>query len=196
MAGRTRTLALLLAVLLLAAPGRRAEAGALDAFSRLRPLDDRARALLRDALSASFTVQQLAERVEASDIVAYVRVAILGGELGGATVLQTATRDTRYLVVTIDPRGIPVDLMSRLGHELRHVVEIADAREVRDVEAMRGLFRRIGWRSGGNDRWETREAVTVGQQVSRECWERPTLQRIMARAERGNTAGDDKARPR
>jgi hypothetical protein len=86
------------------------------------------------------------------------------------------------VVVTVDPRAIPVDLISRLGHELRHVVEIVDAPDVRDVDGLRELFKRIGWRSGGSDFWETKDAVAAGRQVVREYWDRPTRMGNLVRA--------------
>lgn len=182
MTGRVSTPALILGLLLIGVTSTRAAVPTPNAFSHLRPLDDRAKFLLKEGLDASFTVQQLARHLEQSDVVVYLRVAILNPDLAGTTTLQAVTAETRYVVVTVDPHAIPLDLVSRLGHELRHAVEIADAPEVRSVDAMRQLFKRIGWRSGGTDRWETKEALATGRDVMREYWERPLRLGDLARA--------------
>lgn len=152
-------------------------------FSRVRCLDTRATGVLRDALSRSATVRRLAERLEESDLVVYVRTASLGSDLAAVTRFLSATPQNRFLVVTINPNCAPVDLLPRLGHELRHAVEIAEARDVRDDGALRELFRRIGWRAGGADRWETSEAIAAGHRVALEMWERPTKAGDLARAD-------------
>ena len=77
------------------------------------------------------------------------------------------------MLVTVDPFRSPTDLVGALGHELQHVSEIADAPDVKDEGGMRELFKRIGWRRGRDDRWETREAIEMGRQAAREAADRP-----------------------
>jgi hypothetical protein len=143
-------------------------------FTRIRCLEQRDRRLFEEAVVQSPTVRRLAERIEHSDLVVFVRVAVLGGEMVGTTQMMAAPRGARYLRVTLDGRAAPVDMVARLGHEFQHVAEIADAPDVKDDDGMRALFKRIGWRSGWGDRWETQDAIETGRRVAREVVDRPT----------------------
>jgi hypothetical protein len=144
-------------------------AGSSNEFSRVRCLDKRAQGVLDDAARRSVTVRGMLQRIEGSDLVVYLRISMLDNNLAGGTNLMTATAHARYIMVTLDPRCIPTELVPRLGHELQHVVEIASVPSVRDVRGMRALFEKIGWHSGQFDKWETRSAVEVGRRVAREA---------------------------
>lgn len=172
-------------VLLACVLAERLDAAPRAEYSRLRCLDEISKGVLKLAAERSATVRRLAERIEESDLVVYIRSAAVEGNLAGTTTLLSTTSRSRFLVVTIDPRCPPLDRLPRLAHELRHAVEMADAREVRDEAGMRALFQRIGWRSGHLDRWETREAVETGRRVANEIWKRPTPEGILAQRRDG-----------
>jgi hypothetical protein len=139
--------------------------------SRLRGLAVIERRLLRDALSESATVRELTGRVERSDLIVFVHIGMLETGLTGTTQLVSCAGGVRYILVTLDPRATPTERVANLGHELRHVVEIADAPDVKTAEQMKRLFQHIGWRSGRDNRWETSNAIEAGRQVLREVSE-------------------------
>jgi|WetSurMetagenome_2_1015567.scaffolds.fasta_scaffold522801_1 hypothetical protein len=139
--------------------------------ARVRWMDARARQLLQEGARRSATVSGMLDRIEGSDLIVYVEVR-MGTDSISTTRLLVAPPGTRFVLVTIRI-GPGFDLIPRLGHELQHVVEIAAARDVRDDEGMRALFKRIGWRSRQPDAWETEAAIDAGRRVDREIRRRP-----------------------
>jgi hypothetical protein len=133
--------------------------------SRIRPLGRGEQRLMRDAVSQSATVRRLAERIEDSDLIVMLRFGLLSLGKAGTTELLSVVPGTRYVLVTLDPRAVDHDRVARLGHELTHVVELADAPGVTNAETMRTLFRRIGWPSSGRDNWETAAALETARRV-------------------------------
>jgi hypothetical protein len=133
--------------------------------SRIRPLGAGEKRLVRSAMDQSATVRELVARIERSDLIVMLRFGMLSSQKAGTTELLSVVPGTRFLLVTLDPRAIERDRLARLGHELRHVVELADATEVRNATTMRELFERIGWPSSGPDNWETAQAVEAGRLV-------------------------------
>lgn len=158
---------------LAAAPVTEAASSPTPASGRLRCLDKRAGNVLREALRYSPTVRGLAARIEDSDLIVLLQIVMLPGNMVGATKLMTSVPGARYVSVTLDPRGLPQDMLGRLGHELRHVVEIADAPDVADEAGMQALFKRIGWKAGRANTYETEAAIETGRRVASEAWERP-----------------------
>lgn len=134
---------------------------------RVRPLGSHERLLLQRGLRDSPTIRQLVGRLEASDLIVFITLGAVPPGTGATTTMVAVAGTIRYLMVTLDPMDSEVQLLSRLGHELRHAVEIADASDVRSADGMRALLTRIGWRSGP-DRWETSNAVDAARRVERE----------------------------
>jgi hypothetical protein len=128
----------------------------------------RACEVLQDGLRRSETIRRLVSRVERSDLIVWVTLSPLPPGRTGATRLLTASAGYRFLLVTLDPQGSPFLLAARLGHELQHVTEIADAAEVHDSNGMSALYRKIGWPASGSNTWETEAALELGQRVFRE----------------------------
>jgi hypothetical protein len=159
-------------------------AGASDDFrqGRLRALSKEANALLREGLRLSPTFAGMVNRIERSDLIVYVQFGSLRPGVEGATQLVGSSAGTRYVLVTIRPMATVIDLLGRLGHELQHVTEIAEARDVHDDAGMSVLFRRIGW-SAGSGRWETDAAILHGRRVLREAfaWRRNVSELTQAR---------------
>ena len=73
----------------------------------------------------------------------------------------------RYVRIQLALRGAPEDSIAILGHELRHAVEVADAVEVSDTDALERLYQRIGIR-GGPQVYDTTAAQETGRIVRRE----------------------------
>ncbi len=147
---------------------------------RLRFLDLPATRLTADAIRRSPTIRSLAERIEASDLLVYVRLQFERESRSGSTRLIASSAGTRFVLVTVNPLACRDDLIARLGHELQHVVEIAAAPDVQDDDGMRTLFGRIGYHSTP-DSWETEAAITTARRVYQEMWTRPAKPATLAR---------------
>jgi hypothetical protein len=147
---------------------------------RLRFLDLPATRLTADAIQRSPTIRSFAERIEASDLLVYVRLQFERQGRSGSTRLIASSAGTRFVLVTVNPIARRDDLVARLGHELQHVLEIAAAPDVQDDGGMRALFGRIGYRSAP-DGWETDAAITTAHRVYQEMWTRPAVPTTLAR---------------
>lgn len=139
---------------------------------RVRPLQKSAERVLQDALHRSPTIVEQLERIERSDVIVYVNVTPFVPRHRAHTTLISSTKACRYLLISLDSFLGPHDLVSMLGHELQHVVEIAQATEVRDQLGLRLLFQRIGDDAGAVDNFETEAARTVGANVRDELRDR------------------------
>ena len=104
-------------------------------------------------------------------IVYLARVTLPAGIVGRTRLIGAGDR-WRFLSVEVDERVPALDLLTTIGHELQHALEIADAGDVIDLPSLEALYRRIGVDSGGEDskthRYETREAQDTGRRVRAE----------------------------
>lgn len=135
---------------------------------RVRPLSDRGERLLQAATELSPTIADLLDRIEQSDIIVQVEVKFAFDVPFAVTRLVTATPHARYVRVTINPRQTPLRRLELLGHELQHVVEIAEDPTVRTQEHMHQYFSRIGRRHSASRGFETEAAIDAEWQVRRE----------------------------
>lgn len=158
----------LLAVTFLAADLLEAPVSADQArsFARLRPLDALAGDLLSEALDRSPTVRSLVRTLEESDLVVQIQVRGLD-TFRGHLQFMSGSPDCRWVRVTVSLPSPKPDLLATLGHELQHAVEIAREPDVRDVESVAALFRRIGFRRDG-PQFETRAALEIEERVKHE----------------------------
>ena len=123
---------------------------------RIRPVDDFAAELLAEGVARSSTFRHLVSAVEAADVIVYVRVWRPSDALRPRDTCVRfigASGGFRFLHVSLNhdnrlPRNA---LISRLGHELRHVLEVVEAPDVRNPQAMSRLYERIGFRVGNID---------------------------------------------
>jgi hypothetical protein len=135
---------------------------------RVRCIDSEAKSLLASLVEESPTARQLVDQIENSDLIVFVKMTEEVPRYTANTRLLTAVTDARLVLVSINPFGTTLDLMTLLGHELRHVAEIAEARDVRTADDMRKMYRRIGWRASAPDGYETVAARETGRQVRQE----------------------------
>ena len=143
---------------LLAAPERRVRA--------LRP--DLAR-LMALGVTRSPTFAQLVADLEGRDVIVHVvPTQNLPQRTPGQTLLVPGAKAFRFLRVQIRPEGRDEDLIAVIAHELQHAVEIAAAPDVRNTEALRTHYRRIGFSDGSDREFDTHAAQTVGTVVRRE----------------------------
>lgn len=130
-------------LLILTITTRAAAADPLTTWAHVRADDPLVDALLaRGALSPTFA--SLRDRIEHSDVIVMIERQPCSGRGHGGTQFLTEAGGYRYLRVTlrISRAGDPEAAL--LGHELRHVVELIDANEVRDEAGYRSLYQRIG----------------------------------------------------
>jgi hypothetical protein len=129
-----------------------------------------------DGSRTSPTFRRLVQGVMSSDVVVYL-VYDLAPRPGIAARLSflSAASGWRYVRVTIDPKVRGCQRLAILGHELQHVVEIADATSVVDARSLATWYRRIGFWSGDDheDRLDTLAAMQAGWQVQREAARSP-----------------------
>jgi hypothetical protein len=123
---------------------------------------------LAAGIRASPTFRALVERIEASDLLVYLTFdRTPAASTAGHIAWMTAAGGRRYLRLALNPRFEGWQRMAILGHELRHAVEIADARSVIDQRSLVSLYRRIGFSSGERS-FESAAAIAAGQQVHQE----------------------------
>ncbi|MGE0865408.1 MAG: hypothetical protein AB7P34_16050 [Vicinamibacterales bacterium] len=141
-----------------------------DPDSRVRSSHPRLSRLLAEGQRRSSTFRDLVDRLHDSDLIVHVEAAPQGYPIDGGLQFVGATPLRRYLRITVRTSLHNCDLMGLLGHELRHAVEVADRRDVRDQSAFRALYQRIGEPGHlvGNETYDTRAAVEAGLRVALE----------------------------
>lgn len=158
--------ALLTAALVAPAP----EGGGLltSPSRRVRSTDGRLTKLLEVGLRRSPTFAQLVESINATDVIVYIEATHdLPHTLAGRLVLLPIARNQRYVRIQVRGDLPSMDLISLIGHELRHALEIAEHPSVRDESAMLTLYQRIGHSTGGHS-FDTLAALSAGRQVRSE----------------------------
>jgi hypothetical protein len=108
-------------------------------------------------------------------VIVYLSRAVVPPGLAGRTRLMGTGGSWRFLSVEIDDRGGPLDLLTSIGHELQHVLEIVEAADVVDDASLSALYRRIGIETSGlsdanrsSSAFETRDAIETGRRVRSE----------------------------
>jgi hypothetical protein len=140
--------------------------------ARVRGLDPSARTILRRAIEASPTIVRMLGDLESSDLVVGIETAHLPRFLNGEVRVVAATPSVRYLRVRLNvPRGDD-DLVAVLGHELRHALEIAGMKDVRDASTLVDAYRRVGAKGRGDGYYETEAALETGRTVAKDLGER------------------------
>jgi mono/diheme cytochrome c family protein len=150
-------------------PAEEADPSALRG-SRVRPLDGSAKSLVAEGIRRSYTVATLIDVVEHSDVIVYVQVAAppQGWSTSQTRLIGSGPGRWRYASVLIDVRLRSVERLEMLGHELQHVAEIAEARDVTDAGGLERLYERIGYSNVKAHAFETRRAILVQLQVGQE----------------------------
>ena len=169
---RPGTLAFTLLALLLATPSLSKAAESISDSPRrpIRSTDRRLRMLLDQGLRISPTLRALVARLQASDVVVYLRCDGIAGPDGRLTFVASAG-GYRYVVVRMAhfPRAQQIAIMA---HELRHAVEIADTPAIVDGPSLVREYQRIGYLNQTSPlpgvAFDTAAAVDAGKQVLKE----------------------------
>ena len=126
----------------------------------LRPASAEMRWIIDDTAARSATVRALIARLNNTDTIVYVERTPSPQIPVARTKLVTTVPGARFLRIGLSTAIGFADLGPMLAHELQHAVEIAERDDVRDDDAVRDLYRRIGQARGG-DRFETEAARDV-----------------------------------
>jgi len=139
------------------------------------------RPLVEQAAERSPSIRELIDRIEASDLIVYVRMRQFAqSDLNGRVALLSAMpAGQRFLVIELACGRADVVTLSTLGHELYHAVEIADEPSIVDAGGLAAFYARVGSRTGdvqGHLTFESRGAEQMGVRVRRELFTTPTRQ--------------------
>ena len=173
------TLPALVAALALLAPplvaGEDSVPGARPSSPRVRPNDGRSATVLLRGIERSSTLRLLVDRLESRDLIVYIEMqSALKQQLAGRLTWLTAAGGTRYVRISLNPTLGPESLVSTLGHELQHALEVAMAPDIVDEASLEAYYRRngINMRSHTSG-WDTLAARETGDIVRREIADRP-----------------------
>ena len=135
----------------------------------VRAVDSRVAAALAEGLRRSPTFAGLIAAINSSDVMVYIEsVHGMPESIAGRMQLTTKGNRFRYVRIQVSKRLFPDELISVIGHELQHAVELAQHPDVQSEAALIDLYRRIGAGSSSMLRFDTEAAVRIGAQVLRE----------------------------
>lgn len=129
----------------------------------VRALDPRVREWISLGSTHSRTFNELLNHLTKSDLIVYVEIVhSIPAGAAGQTSFVTSTDTARYLRIELAGGGSLFEMVSLLGHELQHAVEIADAPRVRDSRGMATMYLRAGDTS---TRYDSAAARLTGERV-------------------------------
>ena len=142
----------------------------VHAAPRIRFTDSLVAEAMARGLAHSPTFRWVVRRLNASDLVVYIERRPVTGRASGITQFVGGTSQTRYLRIVLDANASDHGMVGRLGHELRHALEFADAPWVVDQHTYSVLYRVIGTASCPAPRWclDTPAALSAGRRVFEE----------------------------
>jgi hypothetical protein len=155
------------AAVILRAANTAADPMSPDPYRKVRFLDPGLQVAAAHGTRRSPTFARLMRALEGSDLI--VQVQSDRRPSGGARLLLgPATPSDRFIRIQVDPSLGRDKLIAQIGHELFHAVEVAAAPEVRSEPALAALYRKIGYRLAGGERFDTYEAHLVESIIKRE----------------------------
>jgi len=143
-----------------------------DAPPHLRP-DPALRPFVDESARRSPSIRALIDRLEATDVIVYVRMRVfnelsLEGHVG---ILTTAAGGQRYLMIELACGRPGVMTMATFGHELFHALEIAQQPSIVDAQTLAAFYKHHGIETGGiagRLTFEPEGAEQAGRQARRE----------------------------
>ena len=143
-------------------------AAALSPDSRVRAVDPAARRVLEAAVACSPTVARMVVALQSGDLVIGIETRPMPKKLLGEIRIVAATDRVRYARIGLRvPAGFP-ELVSVLGHELHHAMELAAAPGVRDLASQRAHYLAAGYAKLQGGYFETEGALEAGRRVASE----------------------------
>lgn len=136
---------------------------------RVRTTDARIQSLLVQGARHSRTFASLIAALNRTDVIVYIEpVSNLPATLAGRLMLLPEAAGQRYLRIQVGSLASSRDLISTIGHELQHALEIAEARGVRDQRALVRLYEQIGRAGSAAHSYDTAAAQRAGRRVRTE----------------------------
>lgn len=150
--------------------------------ARVRPMQPLVERLVAAGMGRSAAFRQLVRQIEASDVIVYIeaRRDLRAGVGASMRFLATSATD-RFVKIHLDANHNPHVLVALLGHELQHVVEVAQNRSIRSADDVRAFYRESGIRTGP-DSFDSEAARQMGYLVREELLGRPASDLRMASA--------------
>jgi hypothetical protein len=140
----------------------------------VRTTEHKVTSLIDLGLAESPTFRQLVDQLNASDVIVYVALKQTGDDLGAYLAHDIVVAGgRRYLHVAIDTFGTDRHIVARLGHELQHALEVAQAPDVRDAAGLKRLFTGLDIREYCRGCLETAAALRVQAAIDSELARRP-----------------------
>jgi hypothetical protein len=136
----------------------------VEAWPRVRSSHPYIRAMIDEAMSRSPTFSRLVGAIEATDGILYVEQGDCHHSVRACLIpAATLASDFRILRVLVDSRKPDWEVMSSIGHELQHALEVLSDRGLTTAEAIYLFYSRQHATIG--DTFETGEAVRAGDAV-------------------------------
>jgi hypothetical protein len=140
---------------------------------RIRPADSETRELVRIGRELSPSLARLLSRVEASDVVVYLKCAWLSSRVDGQLTFLSSVAGLRYVLVEIACDRGEIRRLATLGHELQHAIEIAHAPAIVDEASLGRAYAEFGVQrdrtsTSTRQAFDTPAAVAMGEQVWKE----------------------------
>jgi hypothetical protein len=130
--------------------------------------------LLTRGVECSPTVRHLVATLDASDVIVHVEPKQRRPSLSGYLSHNIVTvAGIRYLRIYVEMQNAERQLISLIGHELQHAVEVAQAGDARTSTDLQRVFDRLGvaWGCDAGGCYETRAARDVERAIRRELHE-------------------------
>jgi hypothetical protein len=137
---------------------------------RVRAADSRVATALKEGLQRSASFRAIIDRVNTLDVIVYAETQpLLRGRLSGTMTWVTATKQFRYVRVSLNPDLNTMQMTASLAHELQHVVEVGEAKSIVDTKTLTDYYRLAGIENHvRSDEWDTEAAQRTGDIVRRE----------------------------
>jgi hypothetical protein len=140
-------------------------------LARVRSHSLRVSALIREGVARSTTLRHLVETIDATDGLVYVEEGRCGhGVRACLSMNVTLAGPHRMLFILVEAHAPDGDLIGSIGHELKHAVEVLEARQVRSQSAMYFFYTQKGWTNESS--FETQAAIDAGNAVRAEVRKR------------------------
>jgi hypothetical protein len=138
--------------------------GAAQNATHVRSVDPVIGGLITRGIERSATFRELVATIDASDSYVYVKRGDCGAGVHSCFIAVTDAGSARFLWVKVNSRKMDDSLVSSIGHELRHALEVIEQPAVRSNVDTYFLYGRIGAHSTMGT-IETRAAVEAGRKI-------------------------------
>jgi hypothetical protein len=145
--------------------------------TRVRSTQPVIAAAIGAATEHSAAFRSMVEAIERTDGIVYVHEGSCRFGLSACLATVQSAPPVRFVHIKVDMRkAVGCDLMSSIGHELHHALEVLGNPKVIDDHTLAHFYMREG-STGDDNRLETESAVRAGLQVEKELHARSMCRR-------------------